>query len=313
VSVVYGNEGGDYLKLDRQTWTQTLRLSDEIRRRGENFTWRSIHEALEVTHSKARLLHSAVINKDIIRCEPEAIEVRAMDRELFICDIHIPFQDDSAVGAALSFADDFKPTRIVLGGDLFDFYKISRFVKNPTKPNISTEIGRGKVWLTMLRNRYPDAEIIMYEGNHEMHMDRYIMETAPQLFELTRGLLQGESGLHLEALNIKYITEPFRIGKLWHLHGHEKPGGAYNPEYVCNVMWQYVHDHFLVAHFHRTQEKHFGRIDGKKFYTASVGYLVGVMEYARLNKWNQGFQTITYNADGTFKPSSYSIVNGEVY
>lgn len=109
------------------------------------------------------------------------------------------------------------------------------------------------------------------------------------------------------------LIDPFSFGKLWILHGHEKPGGAYNPEYITNVIWQYVHDHFCVGHFHRGQEKVFKNISGDTFWACSIPYLAGKMDYAPLNKWNQGFVRVDYSNNGNFRGRMLKIIDGEIY
>jgi len=122
-----------------------------------------------------------------------------------------------------------------------------------------------------------------------------------------------EEKLGLKELDIEYRSCPFRIGKLWFLHGHERPGGSYNPEYITNVIWKYVHDHFIVGHFHRNQEKVFKRIDGELYWGGAVGHLATTFEYAILNNWTQGFAIVKYDEQGRFKAEIKTIYNGEVY
>lgn len=142
-------------------------------------------------------------------------------------------------------------------------------------------------------------------------LDRYLMSQASEIYDLVNDLIETKLGF--KELGIEYITEPFKIGKLNHLHGHEKGKGMNNPEYITNVVFNFVLDHFICGHFHRSQEKIFKRIDKSIFLGTSVGYLAGDMEYAQLNKWNQGFATVIYGDRGRFKAQNHKIFNGEVY
>jgi hypothetical protein len=137
------------------------------------------------------------------------------------------------------------------------------------------------------------------------------MSQAREIYDLVSDLYQSK--LELKELNIKYIVEPFKVGNLWHLHGHEKPGGAYNPEYITNVLWQYINNHFVCGHYHRNQFKIFKQaLDKKTFWAGAVGYLAGEMDYAVLNKWSQGFAYIEHNNNKEFRANIFEIENGRI-
>lgn len=297
--------------LDRNTWGRLIKLEQEFRRRGENYGRKAIAETMQVSASKARIFEFALYNKDIIRYAPDSLDTAAGDKELVLTDIHIPYQDDAALEAALSWGEQHQPTIITLLGDVIDFYKISRFIKSPKNRSVSEEIKATKQFLTDLRKRFPKARIIFKKGNHEDRMDTYIMSQAAEIYDLVDDLLEIKLGL--VDLRIEYKPDFFRIGKLWHLHGHEKPGGSYNPEYICNVMFNVILDHCIFGHFHRCQTKPFKNISDKVFWCGGLGYLAGEMDYAKINKWGQGVALIEYDATGHFRPQIRSIVNGEVY
>lgn len=254
----------------------------------------------------------ALRNRDLIGTNTYEVECRDGDVELAIGDLHIPFQDDVAIDACLRYADQHNPTIISIMGDMLDFYQVSTFSKNPIRSKrLFQEIEQGREFLTVLRERYPQARIIYYEGNHEARLTKYILDKAPQLTELLDGFLPEKLGLN--ALNIEYHTIPFRIGKLWHLHGHEKGAGSYNPEYITNVLMQYIYDHFITFHYHRSQEKLYKRLGDRYWKAASIGHLAGEMDYSIMNKWQQGFAIIRYQQDGEFSIDSRTIINGQVY
>ena len=297
--------------MDRSTWLRLLQLEQEFARRGDELGRGRIREVFGISEPMARSIAFALKNKHIIRCQPDTLEVENGDIELVLADLHIPYQDDAAVEAALAWGEKYRPSIITLLGDTIDFYKISTFVKNPKKKSIKEEIIATRKFLINLRLRFPDARIIYYQGNHEERMDKYIMQNAGEIYDLLEGLI--EEKLSLRSLKIEYVQDPFRIGKLWHLHGHEKMSGSYNPEYVCNVMFNYIYDHFICGHFHRNQTKPFRQIDGGSFWGGALGYLAGDMDYARLHKWQQGVSLVQYECSGHFRPEIRSIEHGEVY
>lgn len=296
--------------MDRSTWSRLIEIEKEFRRRGEIFSRPRIADALGVTTAQARLLDWGLKHKDIIRHKPASLNVESGERVLGLFDVHVPYQDDAALQAALAYADSYRPTKIIIGGDLIDFYMISTFARNPEKKDMKEEIKQCRNFLADLRKRYRDAEIIYLEGNHEDRFERYILQNAREIYALVNDLIINK--LDLLAQNVKYQKGFFRIGKLWWMHGHERPSGG-DPEYVCNVVFRYVLDHFIVGHHHRTQEKVFPRIDGATLWGGACGYLAGAMDYAPLNKWNQGFVTVDYGARGSFRAQLHKIQDGEVY
>jgi len=228
------------MKIDKELWQKAVLILNELERRNELITRERIKELLGVGIRTADNIRFAFQNRQIINFNPE-IKVGVKQKELLLTDIHFPFQDNLALNSVIDFAIDYNPDIIVLNGDIIDFYKASRYVKNPMNKSVSTEIKIVKEFLTKLRNLFPDAEIIYKEGNHEVRLQTYLMEKASEIYDLVSDLYQSKLGL--KELNIKYIVEPFKVGNLWHLHGHEKPGGAYNPEYITNVLWQFINNH----------------------------------------------------------------------
>ncbi len=299
------------MQLTKAVWTRMLDLNREVSRRGEVLSRAKISDALHISEYDARFLKDAFKYRHIISFKPDQLNTTSGQKVLVLSDLHMPFHDKAALETALAYGDTYQPDTIVLLGDTIDFYKISRWVKNPVKKTVVNEMKEVRSFLTDLRLRFPEAHIIYYKGNHEDRLDTYLMSQAGELYELLEDLLENKLTLH--ELKIEYKTEPFRIGKLWYMHGHEKPGGSYNPEYVTNVMFRYVLDNFIVGHFHRNQTKFYKRIDHTSYKGMAVGYLAGEMDYALINAWNHGFATIDYASDGNFKGNVYAIMDGEIH
>jgi len=300
------------MKITPEIWHQVNMLDKALRRRGDSISRQKISNALKVNDNIAKFLSYAIDNKDVINLKLSEIEVNR-DVELILADVHVPFHDELCLDLALKEAEKRKVTIITILGDLIDFYKISRFTKNPTKKSVSNEINQAEALLQKLRGLFPDARIIYMLGNHEKRLEHYICENASEIFDLIENLLPEK--LKLKDKNIEYRTAPFKIGRLWHLHGHEKPNGG-NPEWVCNVVWKYVHDHFVVGHFHRSQEKMFPHIDGvTKYIGAAVGAMACLkkLDYAVLSQWNNGFCIVEYDEQGNFRIDNKKIVNGGIY
>lgn len=298
------------MKITKTAWNRAILLEREFLRRGEELSRIKLQDSFQIPQAEAQHLIFALENKDIIRSEPDAFSGDD-ERVLIFSDIHIPYEDKLCIQAVIEYGLKYDPTTIILAGDVLDFYQISTFVKNPINKGISQELEMGRKFLTELRYQFPRARIIFKEGNHEQRMERYIFQSAPKIADLVDNLLTNQ--LNMNELKIEYVIDPFVFGKLWVLHGHEKPGGAYNPEYICNVIWNYVFDHFIVGHYHRKQQKTFKNISGKTFWTGSLGYCAGKMDYAVLNKWSQGFATVDFAKNGEFRAYNHEISDGQMY
>lgn len=296
--------------FDLGVWNKLLMLETQFKKLGEPLSISRLMDAMQIKKNVAERWMFCLQHKHIIQAKYSEETISEGDRVLIITDIHVPYHDKIAVEAALAYGDRLQPTIIVINGDLIDFYKISRFLKNPKNHDVSYELAETRKFLTELRHRFPNARIIYKEGNHEMRLEHYIIGNASEIYNLVDDLLANKLGF--STLNIEYKPTFFKLGKLWFLHGHEKPAGG-DPEYVTNVIFKYVLDHFIVGHFHRTQEKIYRRIDGTTFWGGALGYLAGPMEYAPINKWNQGVAGIYFGRNGNFKPELQVIQDGELY
>jgi len=302
-------------KINRQLWLTALKIYDRFfKENGKSISRNRLAKLLNIDEQTARNIIFAIENRDIIKSEPAHFETSNKTVELLFADLHIPYHDELAVQTMFDYVESEKinPNLIVILGDLIDFYQISKFDKDPRRKKVSQELSEAREFLTSLRNRFPDARILYLKGNHTARYEKYIFSNAREIADLVVDLLPQKLGLN--ELRIEYLEEPFTIGKLFHLHGHEKPSGAYNVEYVVNVMWKYIYDHFIVAHFHRTQQKIFKSASGKIYIGASIGCLCQLeMDYAKLNNWNHGFAIVRYDDNGNFRIENKQIFNGEVY
>jgi hypothetical protein len=117
--------------------------------------------------------------------------------------------------------------RIILGGDFMDFGKISFWKDDPNRMEFQDEINIGRTKLKELKKQFPRVPVDYIEGNHEARLWRYVVDKCPDL----RRWNTVEKLLDLNQRQIRYISniglmcggyEPYKIGKLYVLHGHEK-------------------------------------------------------------------------------------------
>lgn len=137
----------------------------------------------------------------------------AAEKVLFISDIHIPFEDKLVVEQLFLFLRDNRFDRIVINGDLVDFYDISRFVSRKEVP-IEDEVKQTRLFLDRLRSLH-DGPIDFTVGNHELRLELYLRTDANKL----RGL---------EVLEL-----PNLLGfKDYHINNHGEEGFMLRPHFL---------------------------------------------------------------------------------
>ena len=208
--------------VTREMYLTAKMLDDESKKRKSGpVSKEKIQEALKIPIETASDICALLAYGKFVGGSKD--DLNTASTMLVLSDIHIPHHDPESLEVALKHGEKIKADTIVLLGDVIDFYKISRFTKDPRQKGVSTEIDETVAFLQDLRKRFPKAKIIYYRGNHEMRLEHYICNGSPEIWDLVDNLLQSK--LMFSGLDIEYRTEPFKIGKLLLMHGHEKPGG----------------------------------------------------------------------------------------
>lgn len=234
-----------------------------------------------------------------------------IDRLLFISDLHIPYHDIQAVKLAIKYGYDNGMRGIFLGGDIIDFYGVSRYQRLPHLRHVKTDIEATRQFLYNLRTKFPELEIYYKIGNHEQRWTNYLMNQAPEIFDMDS--VQFDDILHLTKLRIKLIDSltVSEFGRLNILHGHEIMGGGVH---VARNFRIKASDNILFGNFHRTKEDITKTIKNKVMGSWAVGCLCGLSpDYMSINDWNLGFAFITRTKDGNFSVDNKKIINGFVH
>lgn len=231
------------------------------------------------------------IPEGIIELPKKPCKINLERDALVLCDIHFPFHDKKAIETALDYKDN--PECIILLGDLFDFYALSRFKKRPDRPFIKDEIDTGKKFFAYLRERFPKTQIIYYLGNHDTRFESYIWEKAPALFGLEAVKLESLLELHKHNVTVIQNGEGIKVTSLHLLHGNEAgmSGGGIN---VGRSMSLKTYDNCAFGHFHKTQQSPpLKTLDGRYYFNWSIGCLCQLKPpYLPINTWTQGFARI---------------------
>lgn len=234
-------------------------------------------------------------------------------RILVISDLHIPYQDNEAVVAALKYGKEKKVNCIIINGDLMDFHHQSRFEKDPRARSTKQEFDATRQFLQMLRNEFPEAKIIYKQGNHDLRWEKWLFHKAPEIFDDPEFKL--EVRLRLGELSIVHLTDKVHIqaGKLTIIHGHELQGsGGVNP---ARATFLKTIDNVLIGHCHRSSQHVEPTMGGDVIMTTSQGCLCGLYpEFSSVNKWNHGASYIDLDVKtGEYELENFKIINGKIY
>ena len=171
-------------------------------------------------------------------------------------DEHVPYQDNRAISIAIRWLldheyDDF----IIFGGDLIDCYQLSPFVRDPRKRKFKQDLEDLKKFFDAMRKAFPNALFIWKEGNHEKWLKLYLMQKAPEIFELKGEDFVWDDYLGLKERGIIRIDEdvPMTVGKLNIIHGHElRPTN--NTVNAARGAYMKALECIILGHWHRTSE-----------------------------------------------------------
>jgi len=172
---------------------------------------------------------------------------------LIISDVHVPYHDIDALNICYAFAKKQKVDTILLNGDIFDFYGVSSFDKDPRKVKFVEELKIYEQYLDSLQKTFPRCKIYFKIGNHELRIRKYVLLKSPELFGLDA--LDLPELLHLRARGIEMIesSQITMVGKLPVLHGHEirLSGGAVNP---ARSLYLKMKTSCVCSHLHKTSD-----------------------------------------------------------
>lgn len=237
---------------------------------------------------------------------------KSVDRLLVLCDIHFPYHSKEALFTALKYGADSNMNGILLNGDVLDFYQLSKFSKDPTKPHLVHEIEIGRRFLENLRKKFPNVKIYYKLGNHEARFKKYLQDKAQELFDVDE--IQLENLLKLRLYGVELIDEltVIEYGRLNIIHGHEVFSSRGSVNLARNFRLK-ANDNILFGHHHQSQEEIAKTIKDKIIGSFAVGALCGLKpDYFPINQWVHGFAFVTRDDEGFYRVKNKKIINGLV-
>jgi len=232
---------------------------------------------------------------------------------VLLYDIHLPYHFIPALNVALDDIKARQPDCIYIGGDMLDFYQLSRFQKDPRRRSFSEELEMGKKFFEILREISPNSDIIYQLGNHEERFENYMYTRAPELLGVSEFKLQ--TLLQCATYGVEIIDKKRYAHKdgLNIIHGHEFGQQIFTPVNPARGLYLKAKRNTICGHHHQTSEHSEADIEGNVVTCWSVGCLSGLNpEYRPLNKYNHGYATIEFEG-GIFRVTNTRIVNGQRY
>lgn len=115
---------------------------------------------------------------------------------LFLPDSQIPYHDERAVKLAHLAIREIVPDTVVLLGDMVDLPAQSRFAGHPREMGrLQEQLDRYHEMLAQIRSDVPDARIVALTGNHELRLQRAIIDSNAELLGVKRANASEELGV----------------------------------------------------------------------------------------------------------------------
>jgi hypothetical protein len=287
------------------------------------YSKRPVVEAVFADTKPAPIAKALQVLQPITINVPPPVDVTARNpNELFtiilLGDAHVPFHDPANLAAALGVIRAQRRIRldmVILIGDIFDFYAVSKYDKNPLRRNLlQDELIVAAEVLGQITEAAGDATKVFVRGNHEQRLEDYIWRHAPALAGLPQ--LQIPALLGLESAGWQY--EPFYYpvnDKFVVRHGDTVAGasGATAKKELDDALISgasgHVHRlgvHYRTAFVHRMKnEPPFVWVETGTLARPDLEYLEG-----KHPNWQPGLAIVRFDSDGYPFPEPVSIHNG---
>jgi predicted phosphodiesterase len=230
-------------------------------------------------------------------------------------DLHIPYHNIPATRTTIAHFKKRTVDVLLINGDLIDFHRLSRFMKDPGARNAAVEIKRTREFLDAIDDAFPKARKIFKFGNHDERYDHYIITQAEEIFHILKEHASLQKLLELEDRGWEWVTEkrPIYAGKLSILHGHEMPAAMIGPVNAARGLFLRTKVSAMVNHHHQVSEHSEPDIRGKLITTWSVGCMCELHPmYARFNRWAHGAAEVELARGGDFRTHNFRIHEGQM-
>jgi len=163
---------------------------------------------------------------------------------VFIPDVHFPFAHAPSLERLYAFIEEFRPSRVIQLGDLYDMFAWSKFPKsmNVYMPKEEQELARSHaeaMW-TKIRSLVPDAECVQMVGNHDIRPLRAVLAGLPSLEHVVEKYLYDLMTFD----GVKTIVdsrEEFIFEGVQVIHGYAQGMGKHRDHAMRNTVLGHQH------------------------------------------------------------------------
>ena len=218
-----------------------------------------------------------------------------------LSDIHLPYQDDTALMEALDGIQREGCDVLYMHGDVMDCYQVSRHSKDPRRSTFMTERDIARSFLEYVSDRF--ERVIWKLGNHEDRWDRFLLDKAPQLFGSPYFGFNKVLGFEDYGVELVEASQIAKFGKLNVLHGHEFGHSVFSPVNPARGLFMRAKTSALCGHHHQSSEHHENNLNDTPMKCVTTGCLCSRSpEYSPLafTKWNHGYAIVEIDSDGWF-------------
>jgi predicted phosphodiesterase len=228
-------------------------------------------------------------------------------RLLILSDIHIPYHSIDALTCVFDYAKKEKPDTVVLNGDTIDFFRLSKFNKNPKSRSFAEELNTFKEFFAILKKTFK-AKIIFKIGNHEERYNHFLWMKANELEGVKEFKLEEIIKARAEGIDVVGDKRIMKAGDLNVIHGHEFGQNIFSPVNIARGLFLKGKTSAIQGHNHQSSEHTESDMNGKITTTWSAGCLCELHPaYLPINKWNHGFAMV--DVDG----KNFDVRNKRIY
>lgn len=160
-------------------------------------------------------------------------------------DLHIPYQDQAALSAALEFVRKNNPKNIVLLGDMLDLPQASRHGGNETKTTVEQDLGALRGLVYRLRASTTGTRIYYCLGNHEVRLAKLNGLSASHRAVASRQILHMFDEF---ADHVTPYMDSLVLDGVTYTHGAMSRKGAGS---TARAMIELYGTHIVCGHTHR--------------------------------------------------------------
>lgn len=181
---------------------------------------------------------------------------------LIIPDIQSPFEHQDIIPFLREVNKQIKPTRVIQGGDLYDFHCFSDYAKNPNLPGTQEEIAQLKQFIKDLGKLFPVMDIL--DSNHGNRIRRKANNAGiPDSFLMDEMSIVGAPvGWKLHK---RLFVKTNHGNEILFVHNYSSNVLNSSKDMACSLVQ---------FHYHSKYETHYWSNGNKMFFATTAGCLI---------------------------------------